>query len=161
MGELSSLSLTLENQESASQTGAASPPPDATNGPPAAPAKKPRKEPTGPHHEAIRSFCSKWQARYGCSYPFNAGKDAAAVKFVLGQVGGDVARFGAVVDRYLADGDPFYADDRHSLGILRAKLARWLVAAPSVRPPPRAGSTRGEQLEDYILGQMTGLDGAA
>ena len=91
--------------------------------------KKKRAEPTGPHHEAIRDFCGRWQAKYGEKYPFTP-KDASAVAWMLKQAGGDAAKLAAIFDRYFADADPFYAADRHTLGMLRAKFARWLPDRP-------------------------------
>ena len=87
---------------------------------------------------AIAGFCSAWQNRYGDKYPFAHGKDGMAVKAMLAHVGQDVPKFLAVVARYLADTDPFYAaDGRHGLAKLRQNFARWLVAAlpPASKPP--------------------------
>lgn len=95
-------------------------------GPPGKP-KSPRKVPDAAHHRAVAAFTTAWAARYGEKYPFDGGKDGKLVKDLLAHVGGDEAKFAAVVGRYLADDDPFVADKRHTLGMLRAQLPKWLV----------------------------------
>ncbi len=107
-------------------------------------AKAPRKPPTGEHQEAVDGFSDAWQRKYRERYPFNGDKDGSAVKFVLGQCNGDLAKFLAVVGRFLADDDPFFAAaDRHTLPKLRQHFARWLVPAAATpaggaRPPPKS-----------------------
>ena len=89
---------------------------------------------TDPHSLAVVGFCSAWQKRYGEKYPFAGGKDGAAVKAMLAHVDHDVPKFLAIVARYLADSDPFYAaDGRHGLAKLRMNFSRWLALA---KPPP-------------------------
>lgn len=136
-------------------------PSELTAGPPAGGAeqpappvasKTPRAAPTGTHHGSIRAFCDRWHAKYAAKYPFNAGKDGAAVKWMLSQVDGDATRLAGVFDRFFAEADPFYAaGDRHSLAKLRQHFARWLVDTPiaaSTRHFNRADA-EAEQLAAY------------
>ena len=52
-------------------------------------------------------------------YVFQGGKDATAVKSLLGAVGNDLGRFRSMVlDRYLADTDRFCVKNGHNLGTL-------------------------------------------
>lgn len=95
-----------------------------------APPKRPRQPPVKPHPQAVATFVDAWAAKYGDRYPFNGGKDGAAVKWCLAQLNGDLARWAEVVAAYLADGSAFVADARHSLGVLRATFARYQVSSP-------------------------------
>lgn len=116
------------------------------------PSKEPRKEPPGAHHGAIREFCDRWAAKYSAKYPFNSGKDAAAVKWMLGQVDGNVTRLTTVFERFFEESDPFYAaGDRHSLAKLRQHFARWLVGAPIATNPRlfNRADAEAEQLASY------------
>lgn len=91
------------------------------------------KTPTGPHQEAIADFCGRWRSKYGEKYPFNAGKDAEAVKWMRTQVDGDNAKLSAIFARFFDDDDPHHAaGSRHAVASLRLHFARWLVA----KPPP-------------------------
>jgi hypothetical protein len=129
----SSLSLPL-SREGAIQATAR--PAHETNGKPrTGKPKSERRTPDTPHHQAVKGFCDPWELKYGEKYPFNAGKDADAVKWVLSQVGGDIEKFQAVVGRYLADADPFVADKRHPIGMLRAQLPTWIVPGPAGTKP--------------------------
>jgi hypothetical protein len=152
--EPSSLTLTLEESPSESGTADAAPAsPGKSESDPAktktTKPKKARKPPGGPHHEAVRAFCDPWAAKYGAKYPFNGGKDASAIAWMLKQVGGDIEKLVGVVKRYLADGDRFFADDRHSLGKLRAQFPRWLVPGPApskqYQPPANAAVERAQR----------------
>ena len=94
-----------------------------------------RSPPSGPHQEAVAAFTDAWAAKYGQAYPFNGGKDGAAVKWCLAQLGGDLGRWQGVVAAYLADGSEFVAETRHSLGVLRATFARYQVDTPKRDKP--------------------------
>lgn len=122
---------------------AAEPPPAETV--PVKPARE-RKPPSGPHAEAVRCFVDSWAERYGGEYPFDGGKDAAAVKAILGHVGDDLDRFRAVVTRYFANSEPFFSG--HRLSLLRSQLPKFLVDAPA---PARNGfRTRTDELYDHL-----------
>lgn len=127
------------------------------------PEKKParaKKPPDTAHHAAVSAFCEAWRGKYGAAYPFNGGKDGAAVKWLLAQVGGDGVKFAAVVARYLADGTPFVAESRHTIGLLRAQLPRWL-AEDSHGGHGRPGGGVGQRGRAVApAGKYDGLDGA-
>ena len=128
--------------------GAAAEPPPAADAPPAKP--RTRKDPTGPHAEAVRLFCDGWQAAHdGTKYPFAGGKDGTAVKGILAAVDGDLGRFREVVERYFANTEPFYAG--HQLSLLRAQLPRFMVSVSQQHHPPRPGfRTRTDELYDHL-----------
>jgi len=87
--------------------------------------RKPSRAPTGDHQSLIEHFTASWQAGYGCKYPFRT-KDAAAAKSILDGCGRNIIEAKAVVDRYLASNDKFYAG--HSLTKLNGDLAKFLAA---------------------------------
>lgn len=89
--------------------------------------QKPRRRPSGPQQEAFEAFGTAWEAKYGARYAFSGGKDGVAVKWMLQQLGGDVQRFRAVVDRFLAADEKFYRDGGHELGLLRKHFNRFQV----------------------------------
>lgn len=96
--------------------------------------RKPRSEPTGIHAEFVRVFCSQWEAKYGVKYPFVGGKDGEHIKWLRGQLAEDPARFAQMVKAYLADPDAFLSKDRHSLGLFKSQLRRYVASAtPAVR----------------------------
>ncbi len=91
----------------------------------------------GEHREAVAIFCDAWAAKYGVKYPFGGGKDGTAIRAILAHLGGDVTAFAAVVGRFLSDPDPWLSNNRHTLGVMRAQLAKWVTDSPvSVRRPP-------------------------
>lgn len=100
--------------------------------------KKPKKDPDGPHHQAIRSFMASWHERYGEKYPFDSGKDGALVKWILGHCDGDTEKFAAAVRRYLACAEPIVVNARHPLSLMKSGLARYIVDAKVVPPKPDA-----------------------
>lgn len=113
----------------------------------------PTKE-TSVHHLAIEEFCNRWRIKYKEKYPFNGGKDGQSVAWMLTQVEQDLSKFTAVVARFLADDDPFYAaGDRHGLGKLRQHFARWLVNQP-IQTPQR---TKAEREADDIRRYSTSM----
>jgi uncharacterized protein YdaU (DUF1376 family) len=123
--------------------------------------KDKKKTPSeSPHSRAVALYCDAWQAKYGERYPFAGGKDGEAVKAILAHLAGDVDKFGAVVARYLADGDPFLAG--HTLGMLRSQLAKWLIDKPAGaagRAPPHLDHAAKQELR--IMSQIAeGLRGA-
>lgn len=80
--------------------------------------------------QAIDLFCQKWAAKYATRYPFGGGKDAAAIKWMLGQVERDLVKLGRIFDFYFADNDRFVAfSNRHSVGILRLKFVTYYQVA--------------------------------
>lgn len=123
-----------EKREDIPTGGAAAEPPPAAKPPPV---PRVRREPTGPHAEAVRYFCDEWQVAHGEKYPFAGGKDGTAVKEILAHVGGDLDKFRAVVSRYFANSEVFFAG--HQLAKLRGQLARFLVDAPTAVAPRRGG----------------------
>lgn len=84
------------------------------------------------HREAIGVFCKLWEEVYRERYPFVGGKDGDAIKWILEQIDQDVDRFRGIVGRYLADREVFIVNSRHSLGLLRSQLPKWLTG-----PPPK------------------------
>ncbi len=129
------------NQEQEQEQEQECVPPSATHTPGTKSPRKKSAEPTkstGHHAEAVAAFCDAWQAKYGETYSFQDGKDGAAVKWMLAEVGGDVNRWREIVARFLADGDKFYREGRHTLGMLRAQFNRWKTAgvpSPADRHP--------------------------
>lgn len=115
-----------------------------------------RATPTGPHAEAVAAFTERWNRKYAPqTYPFAGGKDGAAVKAMLEALGGEVGRFTAAVDRYLADSDPFYAG--HGLRMMQSRLERWLVPAASKRPAgifKSKAERSDEEFTDYVVGSF-------
>jgi hypothetical protein len=91
------------------------------------------------HRSFIDFFCQKWAEKYGTKYPFAGGKDGDHARFIVKHFGGDLERACRAVDCYLKDPDQFYAKDRHSLGVLRAQLRKFVTAAESPRPRPVSG----------------------
>ncbi|MFO0801427.1 MAG: hypothetical protein U0804_28505 [Gemmataceae bacterium] len=137
-------------ETNANPTGGAALPPPAADPPPAKP--RTRKEPTGPHAEAVRLFCDGWQATHdGTKYPFSGGKDGAAVKDILAAVDGDLGRFRVIVERYLANTDSFYAG--HPLSLLRSQLPKFMVEVSQQHHPPR---NRFETQDDRVMGTILG-----
>ena len=102
---------------------------------------RPRKAPTGIHADFIRTFCEAWASKYRDKYPFNGGKDATAFQWFRSQLSDDLDRFRAVVQRYLADTLPFVVDNRHDVGTLRLKFARWKVDPEAVTTAPSSEKT--------------------
>jgi hypothetical protein len=118
--------------------------------PPAGDAKTPAKVATtakdaarppaaGPHAEAVAEWCAAWRARYAKAYSFT-GQDGAAVKWMLGELGGDVARFRATVARYLACRDEFLTRREHPLAVLRSQFNTYKPPDPDTRLPPARAS---------------------
>lgn len=83
------------------------------------------------HQQAIDVFCRVWKDRYGEKYSFAGGKDGDAVKWMLSELSGDVAKFRAVVKRYFAVGDKYHARRRHTIGLLRQDFNQFKVAQPA------------------------------
>lgn len=88
------------------------------------------------HKWSVEHWCFAWGQTYGAAYPFDGGKDGKVIKDLLRMCGGwDVFR--EVVNRYMADADEFVLKQRHSLGLLRSQVHRWLVAEAKVQPQQR------------------------
>lgn len=132
-----------EKSKDNTPSGCAAPPPAAAEiVPDPPPAPKPRKEPDGLHHELIRVFVAAWEARYATRYPFDGGKDAAAVKWIRKQTA-DAETFRGVVGRYLADESEFVTEARHSLALLRSQWVRFAVEPPPGGQPQTQGRNYG------------------
>lgn len=144
-------SLTPDLEESPTVSGATPAPAEV---------KQPRKEPTGPHADCRRAFCERWKAKYGEDYAFDFAKHGKLLAQMLKFVKDDVAKMIGIIERFLADDDPFYAaDSRHDFARLRQHFNRWLVSAPPPTPtgPPRpAGGfkTKAEKDRDILAQQM-------
>src|SRR5262249_18592545 len=124
------------------------PPATPSSPEPASPAsgavtKRPRRQPSGPHPEAVAYFCDAWRAKYGDRYPFNGGKDGAAVKWMLADLDNDPDRWRGVVDAYLVDATDYITQARHTLGVLRSSFARFKVA-------PRPGNGRYHGIMEWL-----------
>ena len=139
-----SYSVSDANSNANPTGGAAAEPPPAE---PRPVVPRERKPPSGPHAEAIRFFVNSWAERYGGKYPFDGGKDAAAVKAMLAHVGDDLDKFRAVVTRYFANSEPFFSG--HRLSLLRSQLAKFLVDAPA-SPHRRGFQTRTDEIIDHL-----------
>jgi hypothetical protein len=83
--------------------------------------------PASAHKQAVHMFCSGWEELYRAKYSFNAGKDAAHVKWIIGHLNQDLEELARVLRRFFRDGDEFIVKNRHSVGVLRSQLHRWLA----------------------------------
>ena len=83
-----------------------------------------RKEASGPHHELIRHFRAGWEANYGAEYAW-AGKDLKATQRILDAVHRDGEEAKSLVNKFLADDDPFVADKHHPLPLLLSQINRY------------------------------------
>jgi hypothetical protein len=125
---------------------------DLSTNPPAAVAsgngelkEKPKKEPTprklstGPQADLVAHFVECWGSKYGTKYIF-AAKDGVAASKILSGAGGDLAKAMRIIDSYLACDDPFIADQRHPLPLLRSQINRFTAAKSEryIDPPPFA-----------------------
>jgi hypothetical protein len=124
----SSSSLSKEQIPIAAQSGG--------GGRPASKKKRTKGEPNPDHQPSIARFCEAWAAKYGAKYPFNHGKDASAISWMLEQAGSG-ARFAECVARYFACDDPFIVEHRHGTGTMRSQFQRWIVAAATTTPTPK------------------------
>lgn len=116
----------------------------ATGGPSEVRSRPPARQPaTGPHHEFIRHFCDRWQEKYGDTYAFLAGKDGRHVQWILHVLVGNLEKAKEIVDRYLADEDPFIADKKHPLGLLVSNFNKHKVGSGS--GPARNGASHGKR----------------
>jgi hypothetical protein len=145
------LPLTQDEEESPSVSGAAAPPAEAPT------AKRPKKEPTGPHADIRRAFCERWKVKYGADYLFEFGKHGQMLKTMLAHVGGDVGVMVGIIERFLADDDPYFAaESRHDLARLRQHFARWQVPGTPTRAPKPAGGfkSKAQERDDIFAQQM-------
>ena len=110
------------------------------------PPKKPRAESDSVHAGFIGAFCDGWKERYGDTYPFNGGKDGAAVKWLRGQLKDDLEKFRVVVKRYLDDNSEYVVNAHHSIGLLRSALQKWLVGAPRSTCSIKEGERRTQEI---------------
>ena len=137
---------------------------------PPEPAEKTPAKGVDEHRQAVAIFCDAWAAKYAAKYPFNGGKDGTAIKAILAHLDGDATAFAAVVARFFADVDPWLANNRHALGVLRSQLAKWLTDEPrplAARPMDFAGKTESRiaaqiaealQAPDYLPRQGAEAD---
>lgn len=70
-------------------------------------------------------FLRRWEEKYKMKYPFRGGKDGQAFKKLFTYFEGKSPAFKKVVERYLANDDPFYRG--HPVGHLLAMLSKFLV----------------------------------
>ena len=105
---------------------------------PAAREKKPRKEPTGEHAEAIAHWCAEFQRTRGSAYAFRDKRDGAAVKALLKAA--DLDTFRRRASALLEHPDPFYSGA--DLGTLRSAWNK--LAAPKAPTPPYARPSEPE-----------------
>jgi hypothetical protein len=98
--------------------------------------------PTSPHAKAVAAWCESWAAKYGKKYSFADGRDGAAVKRMLAELGGDVDKFRLTVEHYLADSSPYLTQKQHPLALL---LSQFNTHKPSDRPPAAAPLTPGSR----------------
>lgn len=141
----------VTQKESPTVSADAPPPVDTSKAKAPKAEPKPRSEPTGPHADVRRAFCERWKAKYGTDYLFDFGKHGKILKDLLAHVGGDVEAMVGIIERFLADDDPFFAaDSRHDIGRLRQHFARWQVpGTPTTAPKPTGGyKTKQQQASD-------------
>lgn len=98
--------------------------------------RKPVKDWDGPHGEFLGVYHEQYRAKYGYDYPVQAD-DLRHARELVAQMGDDRGVWEGTVAHYLADPDPFYAKDKHGLGMLLKQLRRHLV--------PRQPQTPEEQ----------------
>jgi hypothetical protein len=87
--------------------------------------------PATDYQRAVSTFMDAWKAKYGERYSFR-GKDGDSVKWMLGEVKGDLVRWGRIVTDYLGSDDQFLVKKRHDLGTLCGQFNTWKGAAPAV-----------------------------
>jgi hypothetical protein len=84
-----------------------------------------------------------WHARWGQvyheAYVFAGGKDAMGFKRLLKTM--PIAEVHARLARYLEDPDPFFAMQRHSLGIFFSQVNRFGSSTPTSAEPRPVGCT--------------------
>lgn len=95
------------------------------------PPPKPRKEPTGDHHAAIRCFCDTWKLVYKTDYAFAGGKDGATIAGMLKRPGVTLDGFRAAVARYFADSSAFVLDAKHGLGVFSSQFHKYTTDVKS------------------------------
>lgn len=101
------------------------------------PEKKPRKEPTGDHAEAIAHWHAEFERTRGAPYAFAAAKDGAHVKALLAS--SSLAVFRQRATALLESQDAFYrAADIGTLRSVWNKLA-------AAKPPPRPSYDRHDE----------------
>lgn len=88
---------------------------------------KPRKQPSGAHHEFFRAFDEAWKTRYGEPYTFFGAKDGEHVKWILSALHHDMGQATKVIANYIADDDEFLIKQRHSLGLLKSQFNRFRI----------------------------------
>lgn len=89
---------------------------------------RPKKKPTGEHHELIDHWGQAWERRYGKPFPFAAapGRNGKHIQALLETLGFSDAA--SAMDRYLACDDGFL--NGHPLGMLISQLSKFVVEAP-------------------------------
>jgi hypothetical protein len=83
----------------------------------------------------MEHFDLAWSRRYGRRYPFNFGKDGSHFRWMILQVK-DIAELEGIIDRYLANDEPFFMKVRHTLGLLRQNWVQFSTEESPSRPPP-------------------------
>lgn len=79
----------------------------------------------GFHQKAVELWCKKWEGRWGEKYAFQGFKDGSHIKWLLSATQWDLVKLSEVIDRYLADTEPFYLEKHHPLGMLKAGFTKW------------------------------------
>lgn len=85
-----------------------------------------------PHRELVQFFTTQWAAKYQAAesdYGFSA-KDGAHISWILKKTENPESAK-AIIEAYLADDDPFFTNQRHSLGTLVSQFRRFKVPDPS------------------------------
>jgi hypothetical protein len=94
----------------------------------------------GDHAALVDYWCGKWAERYGVQYKFS-GRDAKHVKEILAPPT-NLPGAKLIVDRYLADPEPYLARRGHPLGLLISQINRWrVVAVPADGIPDECAPT--------------------
>jgi hypothetical protein len=95
------------------------------------PKKDKKKAPSTEHAKLRTYFCERWKSLNGSDYPWNFGRDDAHASRILKHFANDLGKAQDLIDRYLDDGDAWYADKGHQLGLLVSGLAKF-VALPKI-----------------------------
>lgn len=84
------------------------------------------------HRRAVNWWCDSWSGVYEVNWPFDGGKDGKIIKELL-RICGGLSEFCQAVNRYMGDSDEFVVKQRHSLGMFRSQIQRWIVAQVPVK----------------------------
>lgn len=104
------------------------------------------------HKGLIEFWCDGYQAKVGAKYPFQRGKDAAAIKWLLETYTEDEVQ--AYMRAFFEIRDPFIAKAGYSLGVFRACLPKVQQYAQRVTP---VWTPCGKCLGGFVTNPDTGL----